>query len=52
MMDPLYTREEVAEAMEMLRHYRSSIPMECLDQMETVLYNAISDCQNDRKELE
>lgn len=40
-MNPLYTPEEVAEAMELLRFHRSSIPAECLDQMEEVLYEAI-----------
>lgn len=42
-MTPLYTPEEVAEAMEMLRHYRSSIPDDCLNQMEAVLYEAIGE---------
>lgn len=35
-----FTSDEVDEAMEMLRKYRSSIPTECLDQMERVLLAA------------
>lgn len=35
-----FTSDEVGEAMEMLRKYRSSIPTECIDQMERVLLAA------------
>ena len=40
-VEVLYTSDEVSEAMELLRHYRSAIPSECLDQMEAVLRAAI-----------
>ena len=43
MSRPLYTKEEVAEAMELLRFHRSSIPDDCLDQMEEVLLDAIEE---------
>ena len=40
-MTPLFTREDVEEAMYILRRERSSIPDECLDEMEDVLLEAV-----------
>lgn len=42
-MTPLFTREEVEEAMAILRRERSSIPDDCLDQMEEVLLEAVEE---------